>query len=94
MKMMRFWEIRQQITEIDLKIIDLLSERMSLVPNLVKYKKENDQSIFQPERETQMHNRYWKTAVEKQINPEFVRRIFGIIIDEMRRLQYEVRDNE
>lgn len=85
-------EIRSHLLEIDQQIIELLSQRISLVPNLVRYKREHNISIFQPEREKQMHSKYWKLAVEKRINPEIVRQIFEIIIEETRKLQF--RSNE
>ncbi|MFX0090956.1 MAG: chorismate mutase [Candidatus Hodarchaeota archaeon] len=87
-------DIRCKITEIDLQIIDLLSKRMSLAPTLVMCKKKHNIAIFQPEREKQIHSRYWKSAVGKKINPELVRKIFELIITEMRNLQYEVMRNE
>ena len=87
-------EIRNKLTEIDLQIIENLSQRISLVPSLVEYKKDHKISIFQPEREKQMHNKYWRLAAEKRINPELVRKIFELIIAEMTKLQNGLINNE
>ncbi len=90
MKKMELKEIREQITEFDNQIILLLSQRLSLVPSLISYKKKFNLSIFQPEREKQLHSRYWKKAIENHINPELVRQIFELIIEETRKLQLEM----
>ncbi|MHA1975870.1 MAG: chorismate mutase [Candidatus Hodarchaeales archaeon] len=85
-------ELRSHLSDIDQQIIELISQRISLVPDITRYKKEHNISIFQPEREKQMHSKYWKLAVEKRINPEIIRQVFEIIIEETRNLQF--RGNE
>ncbi len=80
-------EIRNEISGIDHQIIEFLSQRFSLVPHINKYKKENNISIFQPEREKQMYKKYWKLAIERNINPDIIQQLFEIIIGESRRLQ-------
>ncbi len=80
-------EIRNEISEIDHQIIEFLSQRFSLVPYINEYKKENNISIFQPEREKQMYKKYWKLAIEKNINPDIIQQLYEIIIGESRRLQ-------
>ena len=82
-------EIRQKISVIDQQIIDLISERIALVPNIVQCKKEHQLTVFHPEREKQLCSSYWRLAVEKRINPELIQEIFFLIFSEMRKLQEE-----
>lgn len=86
-------EMRTIITKIDQEIIHLISERISLVPNLVDYKNEFKISIFQPEHEKQLYSKYWQIAVERKVNPELVRQIFELLIEETRNLQYEMTNH-
>ena len=91
---MNLREIRDRINSIDYQIIDLVSKRISLVPDLTCYKQENNLTPFQAEREKQMHRRYWQIAIEKKINPELVRKIFDLIISESTKLQEEMMQHE
>ena len=51
---------RLDIEKIDKQMIELFEKRMSLVREVVAYKKENNMPIFQPDRE--------KTLTEKNIS--------------------------
>ena len=89
---MNLKEIREEITEIDEKIIQLLGNRFKLIPEIIEEKQKANLAIFQPEREKQMHQRYWTLALEQKINPELIRKIFDHIIREMRLIQEEILD--
>lgn len=89
---MNLKEIRAEISQIDEEILNLLGRRFKLIPNIIEEKKKFGLAVFQPEREKQMHQKYWKMALNENINPELVRKIFDLIITEMREIQEESLD--
>ena len=51
---MELEEIRNNLDELDNKLIVILAERMRLIPQVAKYKIENNLKRYQPERESQI----------------------------------------
>jgi chorismate mutase len=79
-------ECRERIDDVDLRILQLLNERTSIVENVGRIKKEAALPIYEPRREDQVfHN---VTANNPGPLPnDAVKRIFERIIDEMRKVQ-------
>ena len=79
-------ECRERIDNVDLRILQLLNERTSIVQNVGRIKKEAALPIYEPRREDQVfHN---VTANNPGPLPnDAVRRIFERIVDEMRKVQ-------
>lgn len=55
-------ELREQINEVDDKLLDLYCRRMALVRGVAQYKIENDMPVFHPEREEQIIRRMTEKA--------------------------------
>lgn len=85
--------IREEISELDSYIIDILGERFKLIPELIAYKQQNNIPVFQPEREKQMHKKYWNLALKNKVNPELIQSIYENIIHESRELQTQGIDH-
>ena len=79
-------ECRERIDNVDLRILQLLNERTSIVENVGRIKREAALPIYEPRREDQVfHN---VTANNSGPLPnDAVKRIFERIIDEMRKVQ-------
>ncbi len=77
---------RERIDNVDLRILQLLNVRTSIVENVGRIKKEAALPIYEPRREDQVfHN---VTANNSGPLPnDAVKRIFERIIDEMRKVQ-------
>lgn len=77
---------RLSIDEIDLRLLELLNERTSIVEEIGRIKQHLDLGIYEPKREEQVfenvtgHNR-------GPLPHDAVKRIFERIIDEMRTVQ-------
>ena len=71
----------------------MLAKRLSIAQTISDYKKKNNLSVFQPEREKQMFKNYWNKAVEKKINPQLILQVFELVIDEMKEIQREMISN-
>ncbi len=78
--------LRNQIDEIDRKLLQLLNERAQLVLDLAEFKIAEGLKLFDPEREKQI----FKAVAENNRGPlssEAVTRLFERIIDESRSLE-------
>ena len=77
---------RERIDEIDVRLLELLNERTSIVEEIGRIKQDLRMAIYEPKREDQVfanvleHNR-------GPLPPDAVRRLFERIIDEMRNVQ-------
>jgi chorismate mutase len=84
---------RERIDRVDLRILELLNERTSVVEEIGRIKKEAQLPIYEPKREDQVfHN---VTSNNGGPMPDdAVRRVFERIIDEMRRVQKDRMEKE
>lgn len=81
--------VRLEIDDIDSKIIQLLSWRMSCVGEITQYKKKNNVPIFQKDRWQQVLDSRTEQAWKFELNEEFIEQIFNVIHSESVRLQSE-----
>ena len=76
MKKLDLSEIRDRIDKIDSSLVELLEERMKIVEDVARYKKENNMKIFDPKREEEViqkntdrvKNNELKKYIEKILN--------------------------
>ncbi|UYP45826.1 2-dehydro-3-deoxyphosphooctonate aldolase [Candidatus Lokiarchaeum ossiferum] len=80
-------EVRRRINYVDEDIIDLIANRLNLVPALVEFKKKNSLPVYQPDREKEITEKYVRLAAVNDVNPTLIRKVFNLIISEMRLLQ-------
>lgn len=73
-------DIRDAIDEIDKNIISLISDRASYVHEAVKFKT-NVESVQANDRVQKMLLKRKKWAEEKNVNPEFVEKLYQNIIE-------------
>jgi chorismate mutase len=77
---------RDQIDDLDRRLVNLLNERTLVVEEIGRIKKESKMAIYEPNRERMVfenitsHNR-------GPLSDDGMKRIFERIIDEMRRVQ-------
>ncbi len=79
-------KIREQIDELDLKLLYLLNQRAELVVDLATIKHADGKKLFDPSREKDIFVR----ITEKNpgpLAPDAVVRLFERIIDESRRIE-------
>ncbi len=79
-------QCRERIDSVDLRILQLLNERTSIVQNVGRIKKEAALPIYEPRREDQV----FQNVTSHNPGPlpnDAVKRIFERIIDEMRKVQ-------
>lgn len=79
-------QCREQIDAIDLRILELLNRRTSVVEEIGRIKKEAHMPIYEPKREDQVYLNVTSNNGGPMPN-DAVKRIFERIIDEMRKIQ-------
>ncbi|MFA7198717.1 MAG: chorismate mutase [Methanoculleus sp.] len=72
--------VRNDIREIDERIIDLIAERQRLAVRIARLKQENDLPIHDPAQRGAVLDRVFTYAVESRIDPVAVRSIFEVLI--------------
>ena len=83
-------EIREQLDRLDNNLINTLAERMSLIPKVAEYKKENNIARYQPEREEQIIKTKRARALELKLDPDLVETLFKEIIKDAHRIEKEI----
>ena len=73
--------VRNEIREIDERIIDLVAERQRLAARIARIKQEEGLSIHDPAQRKVVLDRVFTYAVESRIDPVAVRKIFEILIE-------------
>lgn len=82
--------LRRQIDKVDGQIVELLAQRQKLVVQVARVKKRQHLPITQVVREKQLLASKRKLAKLHSLNPNFVVRLFKLIITESRQLQAKV----
>ncbi|MBV8706213.1 MAG: chorismate mutase [Acidobacteriaceae bacterium] len=77
---------REEIDEIDLRLLQLLNQRTSVVEEIGRIKQMLHLAIYEPKREEQVFANVLRHNTGP-LPPDAVKRIFERIIDEMRTVQ-------
>lgn len=78
----RLDQYRAMISDLDLQLINLLSQRFDMVKNIGVIKQEQNLAVFQPERWKIVSEYAARRAEEAKLSPEFVQKIFKTIHEE------------
>jgi chorismate mutase / prephenate dehydrogenase len=90
---MELEEIRIHLDRLDSELLQILAERMSLMPKVAEYKKKKKLQIYQPEREKEIIISRRRLAKELKLNPDFIEDIMNILFKEAHRVQKEIIDD-
>ena len=82
-------ELRREIDEIDERIMELISKRMSISREIGNFKKENNIPVLQPSRYHKMVTRRVAQASELMIDSDFIKLVLEAIHEESVRQQLE-----
>jgi chorismate mutase len=73
--------LRREINRIDLQIIDLIAERQKIAGKIAQVKMNESIPIHDLKRTQEVRDYAFNAAVEKNINPVYIRKIFDILIE-------------
>jgi chorismate mutase len=83
-------DLRNRIDDLDERILSLISERMGIAREIGEYKKENNMTVLQVERWNEILRTRQKSGEIKELDRDFIVRLYSLIHDESIRLQTEV----
>lgn len=83
---------RRRLDQIDNALLELLGRRIEIGRLVAEYKRDNDVPVMQPSRVEQVLDRVAVDAIAHGLEPEFVRSLYRLIIDEMCRVEDEIVD--
>ena len=75
-------ELRDRIDKIDEEILVLMAERMRVAREIGQYKKENNMTILQVERWTEILRTRLQSGLTKELSNEFIVRLYELIHQE------------
>ncbi len=81
---------RSQLDEIDHELIALLGRRLNVGRDVARHKANHGIPVMQHDRVKQVKERAARLAVEAGIDSDFVVALYGVIIDEMCRVEDEI----
>ena len=87
-------DLRKNIDRVDEVLVRLLNERARCACEIGRLKKELGVEIYQPDREKQVLDHVRGVAAEGPLGPDAIARLFERIIDEARRLERRVAQQE
>lgn len=82
-------EIRNQIDDVDRRLVALLAERSRLVDGVVHYKRSRRMAVVDRGREDEMLQRIADTAREAGLDPRVAQNVLRTIIDGFTLLEVE-----
>jgi len=94
MNMSDLEDLRKNIDRVDEVLVRLLNERARCACEIGRLKKELGVEIYQPDREKQVLDHVRGVAAEGPLGPDAIARLFERIIDEARRLERRVAQEE
>ncbi len=87
-------QARRNIDNVDRQIVEMLAARMALVERLAEHKRDNNVTLFQPERWKEILKTRTELGQKLNLYPELVEEIYKIIHMESIRKQTEIMNSQ
>lgn len=82
--------LRRMVDSIDEELLEVIAKRMRLIEKIGKYKSENNITIFQPQRLSEIRDTRTDFGQKLQLEEDFIRKILKDLHDESIRFQTEI----
>ncbi len=82
-------EIRSELDASQLEILKAVAKRMKLIPEIAKYKLDNNLPRNQPKREEEVIANARKIAAKEGLNPDVAEEIMKILIKDAHEIEKE-----
>lgn len=92
--MERLTEFRKELNEIDASLIELLGRRFKIIQDVAEYKKEMNIPMMQSKRVDEVKDRCAKMGEEYDLDGDFIRNLYTLIIDEACRIEDIIIDQQ
>jgi chorismate mutase len=81
--------IREQLDDVDRRLVGLLTERASLIREVIDFKRERAMGVVDRAREDEMLARIGTLATESGLDPRIARQVLRAVIDAFTLLEVE-----
>lgn len=85
-------KFRSALNEIDENLIELLGRRYKIIREVGNYKKETKIPMMQAKRVDEVKDRCAKMGEQYDLNGDFIRALYTLIIDEACRIEDDIID--
>ena len=82
-------QLRGRIDDLDASLIEILSQRMKISQEIGDYKKKNSIAVLQSNRYNEILQQCINQAISKNLNSDFIKKIYEIIHEESIKTQFE-----
>lgn len=82
---------RAKIDQIDQQVVSLLSQRMNAAMTIGQIKKENKIEVTQPGRWNEVKNNLRKKAIESNVNPDMILKMYQVFYEESVKQQQDLQ---
>ena len=82
-------QLRRRIDDLDSSLIEILAQRMKISQEIGDYKKKNSIAVLQSNRYNEILQQCINQAISKNLNSDFIKKIFEIIHEESIKTQFE-----
>lgn len=83
-------KLRRMVDSTDEELLEVIAKRMRLIEKIGNYKKENNITIFQPDRLNEIRQTRTRFGTRLNLDEDFIRRILKDLHDESIRYQTEI----
>ena len=80
-------KLREKIDKLDGKLLEILAARFSVVEEINKVKKKQNKPVFDLARENKLLDKISSKSKEIGLDNRFTRILFGMLLDESKRIQ-------
>ena len=87
---MELGEIRQQLDDIDTRIMQLIADRVNLIPAIAHYKEKKNLPRRDEKREAEIKKKIKLFSRKQKINPDLLEKIMDLLIAESHRIEKEI----
>ena len=81
-------ELRQRIDFLDKALLNILIQRLAIIPLVTKIKKKQDLCVYQPNREKNIYKSLEYYSKQNGVDSEFLKAIFAIIINQSKQIEH------
>ncbi|NQU79485.1 chorismate mutase [Candidatus Woesearchaeota archaeon] len=82
-------KLREEIDKVDEEIVNFLCKRDRIIRSVAEEKKSKGLPVYDETREAEIFERLSGLAIEKGLDPEFVRQLYKIVLQESKKVQNE-----
>ena len=94
MKTLNLEDLRKQIDKSATDLIEVMAKRFTITKQVGEYKKKHNLKALAQKREDRVFQKRREWAKKLDLNPVFIKKIFGLIIEEVRKNHQKIKNKK